>query len=744
MKPCKGLFLYIIPLLLAACGGGGGEAPAVPSTSGLNVRPASLACVAPALPATQENAVVGLTQIFSNLVLDRPVALLQAPGNDARWYLVEQGGRVMSFTRGSDDSAQNLTTFTQFPANQIQTNGEAGLLGMAFHPEFATNRQVFLSYTRPGTVSPLISRVSRFITTPDATALNPGIAEEVLLAQEQPYLNHNGGHIAFGADGYLYIGLGDGGSGNDPLGNAQDRSNLLGALLRIDVDRRDDVRGTAYAIPADNPYADAANCDDPEGCRAEIFAYGFRNPWRWSFDREKQALATIFLGDVGQEQWEEINQVQSGGNYGWNVVEGNQCLDVMNCETSGLIAPLVAYSHANNACSVTGGYVYRGTAIPALQGQYLYADYCNGRISRVTYDAQGQAEPALLIASGLTISSFAQDAEGELYVLDHAAGRVFQLVEAAAPIAGGGFPENLADTGCVNPLQPQEPAQDMIPYDVNGAFYSDGALKQRWMAIPGNGQITISADGDWQLPVGSVLMKHFRVAGQLIETRLFARHGNGVWAGYSYEWNDSQTAATRVSGGKTRRIGQQEWIFPHSAECLQCHTEVAGWTLGLETAQMNRSIFYPDTGRTANQLSTYDAIGLFVRPLTLAPSALDSLEPLAVSGQVPADPQAQARSYLHVNCAQCHRPGGPTPVDMDLRYATELVAMNICNQPVSHSTLGISGVRRLVPGEADKSMLLQRVMRRDAHGMPPLGSHIPDSFGVSLLRDWITGLSACP
>ncbi|MEW6488037.1 MAG: PQQ-dependent sugar dehydrogenase [Thermodesulfobacteriota bacterium] len=343
---------------------------------------------------------------FPGLAFQLPVAALQAPGDAGRWFVVEKGGTVRSFLAG----AASPSTFVDISDRVDAVPGEAGLLGLAFHPDWQTNREVFLSYTAPGPggAVALVSRLSRFRSTDGGATLDPA-TEEILLAVDQPFANHNGGHAAFGPDGFLYLGLGDGGSGGDPLGHGQDTETLLGAFLRLDVDA-----GAPYAIPPGNPFAQG-------GGRPEIFAWGFRNPWRWSFDR---ATGELWCGDVGQGAWEEVNQVLVGRNYGWNVREGAHCFGAATCDTVGLEDPVAEYSHAEG-CSVTGGYVYRGTRIPSLTGTYVYGDFCSGTVWGL---APGNREPRVLVPSGLNISSFAEGSGGELHVLDYASGEIFHLM----------------------------------------------------------------------------------------------------------------------------------------------------------------------------------------------------------------------------------------------------------------------------------------------------------------------------
>ncbi len=312
---------------------------------------------------------------------------VQAP--DGRWYVLEQAGRILTFREGD----ATATVFLDI-RDHVASGGETGLLGLALAPDFAASGVFFVDYTRGG---PLRTQIASF--TSDRVVANSA-SEVVVLEIAQPYANHNGGQLAFGPDGYLYIGMGDGGSGGDPQRNGQNTSVLLGKILRIDVRDR-----TRSAIPPDNPFAAG-------GGRGEIFAYGFRNPWRFSFDG-----TTLWVGDVGQDRYEEIDIVTKGGNYGWNVMEGSHCYGATQCTTAGLVRPVAEYDHSEG-CSVTGGYVYRGP-VPDLAGIYFFADYCSGRIWGERYEGGRVTALAQVATTGFAVGSFAQDRAGNVYVLQY-------------------------------------------------------------------------------------------------------------------------------------------------------------------------------------------------------------------------------------------------------------------------------------------------------------------------------------
>jgi glucose/arabinose dehydrogenase len=376
-----------------------------------------------------DDLVLTTSRLFPNLPdFDAAVLALQAPGDASTWYVVEQAGRVRAFA--NEASVTTARTFVDL-RSRVTSGGEAGLLGMAFHPGYPSNPRAYLSYTT--TIGgDLFSRISEFRTNDGGVTLAAD-TERVLLTVAQPATNHNGGHIAFGPDDLLYIGFGDGGGGGDqwePIGNGQRLTTLLGKMLRIDVDGT--TGATSYGIPAGNPHAASAPCDDGEGSEPcpEIYAYGFRNPWRWSFDRE---TGELWVGDVGQGEREEIDRVVVGGNYGWRCFEGTQSFNPDCGPNAGVaLPPIVEYDH-DAGRSITGGYVYRGSALPALRAQYVFGDFVSGRLWRIPHTVAPTriVSASQAVATGLSISSFAEDVAGELYVVDY--GGSLHRVEAASP-----------------------------------------------------------------------------------------------------------------------------------------------------------------------------------------------------------------------------------------------------------------------------------------------------------------------
>jgi glucose/arabinose dehydrogenase len=356
-------------------------------------------------PPPSDSDLVVLATVVSGL--DQPL-YLTAPAGDQRLFIVEKTGHI----RIVNDGELLPAPFLDLSA-AVSTGSEQGLLSMVFHPDYASNGFFYVDYTDiDGN-----THVTRYsVSAGDPDVADPASAKTILTV-EQPFANHNGGLLLFGPDGKLYIGLGDGGSGGDPFGNGQNLGTLLGKILRIDVDA-----GDPYAVPPDNPFVGRA------GARGEIWAYGLRNPWRFAFDT---ATNRLYIADVGQNAWEEVNVVpadQGGQNFGWNIMEGTHCYGASSCNQSGLTLPVLEYSHGDG-CSITGGYVYRGSLVPDVVGQYFYSDYCSGFLRSFSFDGATAGPPITWdVGDNGNVQSFGEDAAGELYVLS-TNGTVYRVEE---------------------------------------------------------------------------------------------------------------------------------------------------------------------------------------------------------------------------------------------------------------------------------------------------------------------------
>lgn len=682
-----------------------------------------------------------LRRVFSALSFSQAVFLTHAGDGSDRLFVVEKSGRIQVFpnTTGVDAAG----TFLDIRSRVNAGPNEAGLLGLAFHPQYATNGKVYVSYTRGS----LFSRISEFRVSQDPNAVDPA-TERVLLEVRQPAGNHNGGQISFGPDGFLYIALGDGGGANDVFGNGQNPGTPLGAILRIDVDRTSGA--LAYAIPSDNPYA-----GNTFGWREEIWAWGLRNPWRFSFDR---ITGELWAGDVGQGRWEEIDLIEKGRNYGWNRMEGFHCFSPSSgCDTTGVSMPVAEYGH-DEGRSITGGYVYRGPRLARLYGVYLYGDYVTRTIWGLRYEDGEVTETRTLARSASLIASFGEDEAGEVYVVGYD-GRIYVFDERPGSPTPARIPDTIAGSGLYTDAAAQTPAPGIIPYSVNAQLWSDGLHKTRHIALPGTTRIGFSRDSHWAFPPDAALVKSFYLdfeAGnadsrRIVETRFLVKRTDGeAWDGFSYQWNEEGTDAVLLDSGRTVTYtitdpaapgGQREqaYDFPSREDCLVCHTPAAGYVLGVRTAQLNGPHTYGDT--RDHQLRALNHIGLFTEDIGEEYGEFPRLED-------PTDAQAtleaRARSYLDANCALCHFPGGTGRTNMDLRYATPLDEAGLVDVEPTLGTLGVDGAARILPGNPERSVLYLRMLDLGEFRMPQLATSVVDQEGAAVVRRWIENLRTTP
>lgn len=703
---------------------------------GLDARPANTTCVAPAPPPMSAGATA--VRVFTKLTFNNLVGLTQPPGDPTRLYVLERAGTIRTFPNTPDAGTDTVTEALDL-TSKVNTTGEGGLLGFAFHPNWGTNHELFIAYTETRAAANTLRLVVSRIKSTDGLTFDAS-SEEPIIKIDKPADNHNGGDIHFGPDGYLYLGIGDGGGGSDTFHTGSRLSTLLSKMIRIDVNV---PAAQKYAIPASNPFAaDGVVCNRDSSewdvmpatvkC-AEIYASGFRNPWRFSFDTEN---GDLWVGDVGQAAWEEVNKVTLGGNYGWSIREGARCFNAPTCDSTGLIDPIVEYPHSGSGptgIAITGGFVYRGTSVTSLIGKYLFTDYLNGEIWTIDEDPSGGAASIRSVVKlNKNIAAFGQTLDGEVYPLDFNGG-IYKMA-AGGTSAPDTFPKTLSATGCFKASDPKQTVPALIPYAPQAQLWSDNAEKHRYFAIPDGTKITALADGDFDLPSGSVTVKTFFLNGKRIETRLFMRHSSGDWAGYSYEWNDAETDATLLSSGKTKTVGTQTWTYPSRAQCMACHTAAANRTLGLEAAQLNHDFTYP-TGRTRNQLSTLERLGYFTAAVPAVRALADPF------GSEPVE--SRARSYLHANCSNCHRlNAGEGP--QDFRFSLPTAETNSCNVPPSNGDLGVTGAKIFVPGDPGNSLISLRMKTLGANRMPPLGSAIVHTQGTGLIDSWINSMTQCP
>ena len=668
-----------------------------------------------------------------------------------RFWLAERKGKIFSFANDSPTTTKNLA----------MDLGRT-VYGIALHPRFAENGYLYVTYVLdPDVPSPKGTRVSRFQVSRAVPFTADPKSEKILL--EWPSGGHNGGCLRFGPDGYLYIATGDGSGIADQLETGQDLGDLLASLLRIDVDHPSE--GSAYTIPSGNPFVDMA------GARPEIWAYGLRQAWKFSFDRRN---SNLWAGEVGQDLWESIYLIQKGGNYGWSVNEGRHPFRPQRKRGPTPILESVVEHHHTEFRSITGGYVYEAARLPDLQGAYIYGDYDTGKVWSLRSNGSKVTDHRQLVDTQLRIIEFAQDAAGEVYVVDFMGGGIHRLVPAPPPAPNAPqFPRKLSETGLFTSTRDLKPAPGLIPYSVNSALWSDGATKERYMALPGESRIEYDsviypqpAPGalpGWRFPDGAVMVKTFSLemetgkpsSARRLETRLL-RHelipgteevGSHVWTGYVYVWNDDQSDAELLeAAGADRKFTiidrkapggkrEQVWHFPSRAECTLCHNVAAKYVLGVDTQQLNRDHDYG--GVIANQLSTLDHIGVFTKPLPAAPGQLPRLPDYS-------DPKAslgdRARGYLQANCAHCHRKWGGGNADFQLLYTLPINETGTIGVLPAHGNLDLANPRLITPGRPNDSMILKRMDLLGLGRMPHIASNVVDRQAVRLIHDWIAKL----
>ena len=679
-----------------------------------------------------------IERVFTKLTFNKPVILTDAPDSN-RLFMVELDGKIFSFT--NDPARESADLFFDMAAS---IEGMRRVYGLTFHPDFATNGYCYLCYVIEEN-NPQGTRVSRFkVKQTDPPQVDPD-SEEILITWLSG--GHNGGCLKFGPDGYLYISTGDGGPAfpPDPRKSGQDITNLRSSILRIDVDRVED--GQLYAIPSDNPFV------DHDGARGEVWAYGFRNPWKISFD---PADGGLWVGDVGWEMWEMIYRVERAGNYGWSLVEARQPVHrERERGPTPILPPTVEHSHIESR-SITGGHVYHGKRLNELAGAYIYGDYVTGKLWGAQYDGKQVAWVKELVDTSLQIICFGIDYQGELYVVAYD-GTIHRLVKNSAASANLDFPRKLSETGLFSTTTDHQVADGVIPYSINAEPWADGAVAERFVALPGEAKLDLYESTNvqlgfikdtWKFPTDSVLMKTISMetknadssSRQRIETQIF-HFDVDTWRAYTYVWNDEQTDAVLAPAEgmeKTLTISDplepsgfrsQSWPIASRSQCLLCHSTRGGSIYGFNLSQLNSNHDY--AGVADHQLRALDHIGLFEKPLPDEPPTMPSPDDESASLE------DRARSYLHVNCAHCHRRGGGGTAAIELIRDFSIAKTRLLDARPTQGTFGIHAAQVLTPGDPYRSILYYRMAKLGRGRMPHFGSNVVDENGLKLIHDWI-------
>ena len=674
---------------------------------------------------------------FPGVRFELPTSLEEIPGAN-QLLVTEIGGKVFRFAKQRDVRAKQLL----IDLAQV-SGGEVKLFDAECHPRFVENHAVYLCYVH--TVAKE-TRVSRF--TLSGKHLDAA-SETVVITW--PSGGHNGGCLEFGKDGYLYISTGDGSGPNPPDGltTGQDVSDLLGAVLRLNVDAS--PQGRNYAIPSDNPFV------GKENARAEIWAYGLRNPWKLGVD---PLNGNVFVADNGWETWEMVHRIVRGGNCGWPVMEARAKLRTeVPVGPTPIIPPVKDHPHTE-ANSVIGGPVYRGDKLPGLNGTFVYGDYITGTIWGLRTDDQDY-QHRTLVDTDQRITAFTQGTAGELFVLDYdLTGQVYELLPSDLEDTSKTFPRRLSETGLFKSLREMQPADGVVAYDVKSERWTDGFRAQRFVAIPGNGSIQL---GDGQQPAtypdGTVFVKHLvRPAsaggtGRAIpaETQLL-HYENGRWQPYTYAWNnlvqgdepydavlvDRAGADRQVVYGLDPRqqLQSQSWHFNAENECRLCHNAASGYVLGFNSHQLEGAVQRSATQHVSDQLATLAA----EKTITAAARiAKDDPARLVDPTDTTQSLDDRARSYLHANCSACHHPGGNAIVSFYLRRELPFDKLNT-NKGTGIGTFGMRNAKLIVPGDPYRSVLFYRMSKLGYGRMPYIGSRVVDSQGIALIEQWIRNL----
>ena len=674
---------------------------------------------------------------YTNLVFDNPTELDFLP-DGSFGLVIERNAHVRAFENRPGVPRAELAA----DLNQGR-DGRTEAYAIVFDPGFATNRHVFVSMTLRKDREALM-KVSRF----RMDRLAPprlDLASELSII-EWPSGGHNGCDLHFGLDGYLYVsaGDGDGPAPPDPRRTGQDLDDLLSTIFRIDV--RHARAEERYRVPPDNPFLNV------EGARPEIWAYGFRNPWKTCIDPRDGAL---WIGDVGWENWELVFRVDEGGfNGGWSAVEGPQNVHPSWPQGPTPIQPPLQLHPHTEATSITGGRVYRGDRWPDLKNAFVYGDWGTGRLWALRY-AQGtiQAQWELALTSQ-RIVGFAEDHHRELFYIDNAGGGIYRLVPNTAPPSEHEFPTRLSETGLLADTAHYRLAPGVYPFDIAAPMWSDHATVQRAVALPGTSSL-VQAGDLFEVPTNAVFVRTLSLemergrpeTSRRIETQIL--HFDGLnFNGYSYRWNEQQSDAELVDKDglvvnltiedPSAPLGRrdQSWRFLSRSECVRCHISRYNSRFGNLTGLVPEQLSAPTTPSDLTELERLGELDLIIgaRPVRSAPGLVNPYDETGA-------PERRARSWLHANCAHCHRRDGGGAVVMYLQNQLAVPDMNVVDEPATRGAFGLPGARRVAAGNPYHSTLLYRILTTSAGRMPVIGSTLVDDTGAQLVRDWIVGLA---
>ena len=682
-------------------------------------------------------------QVFEDVAMDHPTELLKVPGTD-RWMVVQQTGVLFTFSDAKERDIFQAADLKELPEGCLQT------CSIEFAPDYPEEPYCYISY-RFDRSSPNGLRVSRFHVTNPLRPVIDVESEEVLLSWNGN--GHSGGAMQFDADGYLFVSTGDGSPPTPPdqLETGQDISDLMASVLRIDV--REPSGELPYTIPSDNPFV------DHEGARGEIWAYGFRNPWKMTIDPK---TGSIWVGDVGWEMMEMIYHVQRGGNYGWSVMEGSQVVQE-NGELgpTPITPPAIEHTHLE-ALSITGGHFMDSSRLPELRDAYLYGDWMTGKIWALKHEAGNVVWSKELVDTDLRVICFARDDDGEVFIVGYE-GTVHRLIENPEKDQSADFPKRLSETGLFASVAEEDPAPGVVPYEINARAFADHTLSRQWIAVPEGMSLGLNAKNDWKtgavqgdfdFPHGTVLAKTVFYRPDetkpdeevRLETQLLHRY-HDRWNAYNYVWDDEQNDAVlqdNVPASTVMRFADahsstgfrhQTWDHVTRDECLLCHANKANTINGFKLSQLNRI----DELGAGNQMERLIASGVLAKDLLTHPKA--ETQAMVSPSDPSADLESRARNYLHLNCAHCHRQGGGGTAAFHLVRDLPLESLHLLDEPVTKGAFHLQDAKVLAPGVPERSVLFYRMAKSGRGHMPMFGPRLVDHGGLQLVYEWIRSLS---
>jgi uncharacterized repeat protein (TIGR03806 family) len=696
-----------------------------------------------------------------------PICVMRIPGTSEMLLLTQPRSygptALFRFKYGASSTDKDAVKL-------MDTPNEGTAYDICFHPKFAENGYVYIGWnSKLEGHKRKVCQITRYtMTTKAPYELDPKSAKNIIEWESD---GHNGCAVCFGGDGMMYVTSGDGTSDSDTDLTGQRTDLLLAKVLRIDVDHP--AEGKMYSVPSNNPFV------GKEGFVPEMWAMGLRNPWRITYDAKTDQL---WVGQNGQDLWEQAFLVKKGDNYGWSVTEGGHPFyPNRKAAPVPIVKPTVEHHHSE-ARSLTGGVVYHGKKYPGLQGAYIYGDYSTGHIWAVKHTGEKIEWHKKIAITTLKLTHFTLDPDGELLICHHGPtgeGGLYTLAPNPAK-HDETFPKKLSDSGLFASVKDHTMKPGVIPYSVNAPFWSDGAHKERFLAVP-EGTITYKRNNGWEFPDKAVLIKSFALemkegdpaSRKWIETRFMTRQG-GEWYGYSYRWNAEGTDATLVDAkgidflykiaSKTGEV-DVPWHYPSRAECMVCHSRAANYVLGLCEIQFNKEHKYP-SGRTDNQIRVLEHLGLFgvswaseagapksgangpqpdqrqPKPTSLLTTAPGALKKLADPYDKTQPLDLRAKAYFHANCSTCHVEAGGGNAQMELGFPTAWDKMRLIDAKPVHQTFDLPDAKLIAPGDPDRSVVIHRISKRGANTgqMPPLASSRVDRAGVELLTEWCKSL----